>query len=277
MNNLVFPFVHKAKPILKWAGGKTQMLDVLIPLMPNQYCNYIEPFFGGGALFFAIQPQQAIISDTNPELINLYRVVSSQVEQLILELDKYYNDQDFFYEIRALKFENLDNVQAAARTIFLNKTCFNGLYRVNKIGVFYTPFGKYKNPNINDSINLLRVSDILKNKEIIQADYFDVLEKYAKKNDFIFLDPPYFPISQYSDFKRYTKEQFSEQDQFKLSQCFKMLVDRGCYVLLTNSNHPLVYEYYSDFEIRCIDTKRHISCKGGARTGEDIIVIGYDV
>ena len=277
MNNLVFPFVHKAKPILKWAGGKTQMLDVLIPLMPNQYCNYIEPFFGGGALFFAIQPQQAIISDTNPELINLYRVVSSQVEQLILELDKYYNDQDFFYEIRALKFENLDNVQAAARTIFLNKTCFNGLYRVNKKGEFNTPFGKYKNPNINDSINLLRVSDILKIKEIIQADYFDVLEKYAKKNDFIFLDPPYFPISQYSDFKRYTKEQFSEQDQFKLSQCFKMLVDRGCYVLLTNSNHPLVYEYYSDFEIRCIDTKRHISCKGGARTGEDIIVIGYDV
>ena len=277
MTNLVFPFVHKAKPILKWAGGKTQMLDVLIPLMPNQYCNYIEPFFGGGALFFAIQPQQAIISDTNPELINLYRVVSSQVEQLILELDKYYNDQDFFYEIRALKFENLDNVQAAARTIFLNKTCFNGLYRVNKKGEFNTPFGKYKNPNINDSINLLRVSDILKNKEIIQADYFDVLEKYAKKNDFIFLDPPYFPISQYSDFKRYTKEQFSEQDQFKLSQCFKMLVDRGCYVLLTNSNHPLVYEYYSDFEIRCIDTKRHISCKGGARTGEDIIVIGYDV
>ena len=277
MNNLVFPFVHKAKPILKWAGGKTQMLDVLIPLMPNQYCNYIEPFFGGGALFFAIQPQQAIISDTNPELINLYRVVSSQVEQLILELDKYYNDQDFFYEIRALKFENLDNVQAAARTIFLNKTCFNGLQRVNKKGEFNTPFGKYKNPNINDSINLLRVSDILKNKEIIQADYFDVLEKYAKKNDFIFLDPPYFPISQYSDFKRYTKEQFSEQDQFKLSQCFKMLVDRGCYVLLTNSNHPLVYEYYSDFEIRCIDTKRHISCKGGARTGEDIIVIGYDV
>ncbi len=277
MNNLVFPFVHKAKPILKWAGGKTQMLDVLIPLMPNQYCNYIEPFFGGGALFFAIQPQQAIISDTNPELINLYRVVSSQVEQLILELDKYYNDQDFFYEIRALKFENLDNVQAAARTIFLNKTCFNGLYRVNKKGEFNTPFGKYKNPNINDSINSLRVSDILKNKEIIQADYFDVLEKYAKKNDFIFLDPPYFPISQYSDFKRYTKEQFSEQDQFKLSQCFKMLVDRGCYVLLTNSNHPLVYEYYSDFEIRCIDTKRHISCKGGARTGEDIIVIGYDV
>ena len=277
MNNLVFPFVHKAKPILKWAGGKTQMLDVLIPLMPNQYCNYIEPFFGGGALFFAIQPQQAIISDTNPELINLYRVVSSQVEQLILELDKYYNNQDFFYEIRALKFENLDNVQAAARTIFLNKTCFNGLYRVNKKGEFNTPFGKYKNPNINDSINLLRVSDILKNKEIIQADYFDVLEKYAKKNDFIFLDPPYFPISQYSDFKRYTKEQFSEQDQFKLSQCFKMLVDRGCYVLLTNSNHPLVYEYYSDFEIRCIDTKRHISCKGGARTGEDIIVIGYDV
>ena len=240
MNNLVFPFVHKAKPILKWAGGKTQMLDVLIPLMPNQYCNYIEPFFGGGALFFAIQPQQAIISDTNPELINLYRVVSSQVEQLILELDKYYNDQDFFYEIRALKFENLDNVQAAARTIFLNKTCFNGLYRVNKKGEFNTPFGKYKNANINDSINLLRVSDILKNKEIIQADYFDVLEKYAKKNDFIFLDPPYFPISQYSDFKRYTKEQFSEQDQFKLSQCFKMLVDRGCYVLLTNSNHPLV-------------------------------------
>ena len=151
MNNLVFPFVHKAKPILKWAGGKTQMLDVLIPLMPNQYCNYIEPFFGGGALFFAIQPQQAIISDTNPELINLYRVVSSQVEQLILELDKYYNDQDFFYEIRALKFENLDNVQAAARTIFLNKTCFNGLYRVNKKGEFNTPFGKYKNPNINDS------------------------------------------------------------------------------------------------------------------------------
>ena len=190
--------------------------------------------------------------------------------------EMYFTKRNKFNELK-LNDDNKVTLEKAALFIFLNKTCFNGLYRVNKKGEFNTPFGKYKNPNINDSINLLRVSDILKNKEIIQADYFDVLEKYAKKNDFIFLDPPYFPISQYSDFKRYTKEQFSEQDQFKLSQCFKMLVDRGCYVLLTNSNHPLVYEYYSDFEIRCIDTKRHISCKGGARTGEDIIVIGYDV
>ncbi len=277
MNNLVFPFAHKAKPILKWAGGKTQMLDVLLPLMPDQYNNYIEPFFGGGALFYAVQPQQAIISDANPELINLYQVVASRVDDLILELENYHNEKDIFYQTRALKFEELEPVQAAARTIFLNKTCFNGLYRVNRKGEFNTPFGYYKNPKINDRDNLYIASKILSNAEVLQGDYLSILREYAKKGDFVFLDPPYFPISQYADFKRYTKEQFNESNQLQLAQVFKMLVEKGCYVLLTNSNHPLIYEYYADFEIKAIDTKRYISCKSGSRTGEDIIVMGYGV
>ena len=202
----------QAKPILKWAGGKTQMLGDLIPKVPTSYGRYIEPFFGGGAMFFALQPENAVIADSNPELINMYRQVADHVDEVINYLKKYENTSEMFYAVRSLEWTALPKEEAAARTIFLNKTCFNGLYRVNKQGQFNVPFGKYKNPKICDEEGLRAASEVLKKAEILCGDYLLVLEHYAQPGDFVFLDPPYLPISEYSDFKRYTKEQFYEED-----------------------------------------------------------------
>ena len=262
----------QAKPILKWAGGKTQMLSDLLPKVPSSYGRYIEPFFGGGAMFFALQPKNAIIADSNPELINMYREVAANVEKVIQYLKKYENTSEMFYAVREQEWTQLPQAEAAARTIFLNRTCFNGLYRVNKQGKFNVPYGKYTNPKICDDDGLKTASETLKKAEILCGDYLLVLEHYAHPGDFIFLDPPYLPISEYADFKRYTKEQFYEEDHVELAKIIMRLQERGCYIILTNSNHPLVHELYAPFTIDVIQTKRHISCNGSTRKGEDVIV-----
>ncbi len=262
----------QAKPIMKWAGGKTQMLSDIMPKIPKKYGKYIEPFIGGGALFFALNPDKAIIADRNPELINMYQQVADNVETVISYLKKYKNTKEDFYEVRSLDWLKLKKEEAAARMIYLNKTCFNGLYRVNKKGQFNVPFGKYKAPNFCDEEVLYAASDVLKKATIECGDYLSVLKKYAEPGDFIFLNPPYLPISEYSDFKRYTKEQFYEEDHIELAKEVKRLQELGCYVILTNSNHPLVHELYADYKIEVIQTKRYISCNGSKRKGEDIIV-----
>lgn len=261
-----------AKPILKWAGGKTQMLGELMPRVPKTYGRYIEPFFGGGALFFSLKPENAIIADSNPELINMYLQVAHHVDDVIECLQKYENTSEMFYEVRSLDWQTLPKAEAAARTIYLNKTCFNGLYRVNRSGQFNTPFGKYKNPKICDIEALRLASEALRKAEILCGDYILVLEHYAQSGDFVFLDPPYLPISENSDFKRYTKEQFYEDDHVELAKMIGTLHERGCYVILTNSNHPLVHQLYEQYKIEVIQTKRHISCHGDTRKGEDVIV-----
>ena len=264
--------VQKYKPILKWAGGKTQLLEHLLPKIPKEYNKYIEPFFGGGALFFALKPNNSIIADSNPELINLYRVIAKDVNSLISELKNLKNEKDFFYDMRKKEFSELSEIEAAARTIFLNKTAFNGLYRVNKKGQFNVPFGYYKNPKILDEDQLLAASKLLKKTKILLGDFKDVLCENAKKGDFIFLDPPYLPVSKYSDFKRYTKELFYEKDQISLANLVNKLSKKGCHILLTNSNHPLIHELYKDFNIDIYKTKRNINSKSTNRKGEDIIV-----
>lgn len=251
------------------------MLNSLLPKVPAKYGKYIEPFFGGGALFFALQPEQAVISDSNPELINLYRQIADHVDEVILFLSKYENNSKMFYELRELDWMQLAPTEAAARTIYLNKTCFNGLYRVNKKGLFNVPFGKYANPKICDAEGLRRASEALKKATIVQGDYLLILEQYAQTGDFVFLDPPYLPISEYSDFKRYTKEQFYEENHVELAKVVARLYEKGCYTLLTNSNHPLVHELYARFEIEIVQTKRYISCAGNSRKGEDVIVTAY--
>ena len=261
-----------AKPVLKWAGGKTQMLSELLPKVPTSYGRYIEPFFGGGALFFALQPDNALIADSNPELINMYRQVADHVDDVIIHLNKYQNTSEMFYAVRELDWVHLSEAEAAARTIFLNKTCFNGLYRVNKKGQFNVPFGKYTNPKICDTEGLYLASEALKKAEIICSDYTVVLEQYVQPGDFVFLDPPYLPVSEYADFKRYTKEQFYEEDHVELAKAVLRLHELGCHVILTNSNHPLVHELYKLFRIEVIQTKRYISCSGNGRNGEDVIV-----
>ncbi len=264
-------FIH-AKPILKWAGGKTQMLDDIMPKIPDKFGKYIEPFIGGGALFFALNPEQAIISDSNPELINLYQQVAENIEEVITYLQQYKNTKEDFYKVRELDWTQLSKSEAAARMIYLNKTCFNGLYRVNQRGHFNVPFGKYKAPKFCDEEALHTASEILKKTTIICGDYLSVLKKYAEPGDFIFLDPPYLPVSEYSDFKRYTKEQFYEEDHVELASEVRRLHELGCHVILTNSNHILVHELYADYKIVVIQTKRYISCNGSKRKGEDVIV-----
>ena len=232
----------EVKPILKWAGGKSQLLPQLLPLIPKSYNNYVEPFIGGATLFFAVQPERAIISDSNPELINLYRCVAENVEEVIDRLRRYRNVEDEFYRIRALKWLELPMCEAAARMIYLNRTCFNGLYRVNRKGEFNVPFGRYRNPRICDEINLRNASIVLQKADIVCADYLEVLDRRVVAGDFVFLDPPYVPVGEWGDFKRYTKEQFYDEDQVRLADAVGRLHRRKVMVVLTNSNHPRVHE-----------------------------------
>lgn len=263
----------RVKPILKWAGGKSQMLDVLLPRVPKHYGKYIEPFFGGGALFFALRPENAVIADSNPELVNLYMQVRDHVEDVISALTGYKNEREQFLQARSLDWTKLSPIDAAARTVYLNKTCFNGLYRVNRKGQFNTPFGKYKNPKICDAQALREASKALRKTTIVCGDYTTVLAEYAEPDDFVFLDPPYIPVSEYSDFKRYTKEQFEISDHSRLAIEFSRLHSLGCHLLLTNSNHPLVHDLYGQYEIQVIPAKRSVACRAGSRTGEDTLVI----
>lgn len=275
MNADTAPLFYDAvsiRPLLKWAGGKTQLLDKILPKIPKKYGRFIEPFFGGGAVFFAVQPENGIIADSNPELINLYRSIAVDVDGVIDQLRSYKNTEEVFYAVRSLDSKNLSSIEAAARTIFLNKTCFNGLYRVNKFGQFNVPFGHYKNPKIIDEDALRAASSLLSKAVIVCGDYKAVLRENAQAGDFIFLDPPYLPISEYSDFKRYTKEQFYEEDHIELAAEVKRLHELGCHVVLTNSNHPLVHEQYRKFAIEVVQTKRYISCNAKRRFGEDLIV-----
>jgi DNA adenine methylase len=261
-----------ARPILKWAGGKTQLIPELVSRMPRQFNKYIEPFFGGGALFFHTKPENSIIADINPELANLYNMVAEKPLEIISLLKDFENTSDFFYNVRARDRESLGPEMQAARTLYLNKTCFNGLYRVNKKGQFNTPYGKYTNPNIVNEIGILSASERLKNTTFENLSYSETLEKHAEPGDFIFLDPPYLPIGQYEDFKRYTKEGFYEEDHRALAEEVKRLSEMGCHVLLTNSNSPLVYDLYSDFDITVVQTKRNVNSNGNKRSGEDVII-----
>jgi len=260
------------KPILKWAGGKSQLLPELLPRVPSSYNRYIEPFIGGAALFFALQPECAIISDSNPELVNLYRCVADDVNGVIEVLKRYVNTEEDFYRVRAQDWRQLPPCEAAARMIYLNRTCFNGLYRVNRKGQFNVPYGRYANPRICDEENLRNASIVLKRATILCEDYLDVLNNRVEEGDFVFLDPPYLPIGEWGDFKRYTKEQFYDEDHRRLADAVRRLHERNAWAVLTNSNHPLVHELYAGFPMVVQPTKRNISCRGKTRTGEDVIV-----
>ena len=224
----LFPAEVAIKPFLKWAGGKTQLIPELSKYIPSGFNKYIEPFIGGGAFFFYLNPGKAIISDSNEELINTYKAVRDNVEYIIEILDIYKNEEPFFYEIRALNLNKLSEIERAARLIYLNKTCFNGLYRVNKKGQFNVPYGKRNGEFLNKE-TLRNSSEFLQNAKILHSDYLASLNKNAIKGDFIFLDPPYYPVGKYSDFKRYTKEFFYHDDHVTLKEEFDRLVKMGCH------------------------------------------------
>ncbi|MBT3363114.1 MAG: Dam family site-specific DNA-(adenine-N6)-methyltransferase [Chloroflexi bacterium] len=265
--------MKKTQPFLKWAGGKTQLLPSLVKHVPKTYEKYIEPMIGGGALFFYLCPQKAVLSDSNSDLINAYQIVRDNVKALINALKHYNNDEDLYYQIRGMEPELLDPIDRAARMIFLNKTCFNGLYRVNKQGKFNVPFGKRKNPKICDEINLLAAHEALQNVELVCADYKSTIKQYAKKGDFIYIDPPYHPVGEYSDFKRYTKERFFEEDHVELRDVFIQLIENECLPLITNSNTPYILKLYEAFDYEVVNTRRNISSNALTRAnGQDLIV-----
>lgn len=275
----------KLTPILKWVGGKKQLLSEITPLIPKKITTYVEPFIGSGAVLFNLQPKKAIINDLNKELINTYKVVKESPRELLelLKIHDKNNCEDYFYEIRALdrtnNFKNMNNIEKAARVIYLNKTCFNGLYRVNKAGLFNSPYGKYKNPNIINESTILAMSNYFNNNniKIIQGDYKNAL-KDLKKDTFVYLDPPYMPISTSSSFTNYTKTSFNEKEQIELKKECNKLDNKGIKFMLSNSDHPLIRELYKDFDIRIVKAKRSINSKGDSRGKiNEILVKNYDI
>lgn len=275
----------KTKPLLKWAGGKRQLLPTLIKRMPERYDTYFEPFLGGGALLFALQPKSAYVNDLNSELINMYLVVKNKPQELFIELEKHEKNHghDYFYEIRNLdrtdEFSIKTDVELAARTIYLNHTCFNGLYRVNRKGYFNTPLGRYKKPNILDKENITSVHKYFNgnNVNLYNDDYKKILKK-VKQNDFVYLDPPYDPISKTESFTGYTSVGFSRDDQIKLKEECDRLNRIGAFFMVSNSNTKFIKELYKDYKIIVIPAKRCINSKGNKRKNStEVIIINYQL
>ncbi len=261
--------VDVPRPFLKWAGGKRQLIQQVDEFIPGNYNKYIEPFVGGGALLFYLLPKKAIIIDNNQELINCYQVIKNSLAELIESLRTHKNEKEYFYKIRALdrdpdKFRSLSDIEKASRTIFLNRCCYNGLYRVNSKGQFNAPFGRYKNPKFCDEKNLNAVNIALQNVEIYK-DTFEKCLDFAEKGDFIYFDPPYHPISSTAYFTSYTKESFSQEAQQRLFKIFKKLDDRGCKVMLSNSHNDFIKKLYSGYAFRTIYAKRAINSKASKR------------
>ena len=255
-------------PIVKWVGGKRQLMLELLKNMPETYNRYFEPFIGGGALFFELQPQNGYISDMNEELINLYTVVRDDVYELIEALNKHKVSKEYFLKIRNLdrteKYNKLSDIEKASRFIYLNRTCFNGMYRVNSQGQFNVPFGNYKNPRIVDAENLINCSNLLKNTEICCADFSKILNK-VQKCDFVYFDPPYVPLNETSSFTSYTKDGFDLDMQFKLRDVCDKLDSMGVMFMLSNSDTKLVNELYSNYEIKKVFASRAINANGNGR------------
>lgn len=264
-----------AEPILKWAGGKRQLLKELLPIVPQYTGKYIEPFFGGGAMFFALTPEHAVLSDCNEELIHLYKTIRRKPRMVIKELETYINSEENYYEKRKMEWRELSDVQAAARMIFLNKTGFNGLYRVNRQGGFNVPYGKNDKVQFCNEEKIISAAKALRGHILECSDYKKVLLKYAEPGDFIFLDPPYFQVSEREIFLRYTRDRFYEPDQEELADIVNDLYDKGCHIMITNSNHPKINELYKRFNIRVVHVRRSVNCKGNGRRGEDTIITAF--
>jgi DNA adenine methylase len=252
------------KPFIKWVGGKRKLVPEIVARMPKSFGAYHEPFMGGAALFWHLRPTIAHLSDANKRLVRTYRGVRDSVGSVIDLLDGYPNTSEFFYAHRAIDVDALSDVGAAAWFIYLNKTCFNGLYRVNKKGGFNSPFGSYANPTICDSYNLAACSAALKGVEIHHGSYLDV-ETRAEGGDFVYLDPPYVPVSDSANFTSYTADGFGHADQVALSDLARRLRARGVHVILSNADVPIVRELYAGFKVDTIMAARAINSNGAKR------------
>lgn len=265
------------RPIIKWAGGKRHLMPVLSRFFPSQPLSghYFEPFIGGAAVFLRLQHPHATLSDTNADLIGMYAVVRDQVEELIAALRPHVNDRDHFYHVRAQDPTTLTPVERAARLIYLNKTCYNGLYRVNRSGKFNVPFGRYSNPAICDAKNLRAASAVLQHAELVLGDYETILGA-ARPGDFIYFDPPYHPVSTTANFTAYTNVRFGEKEQTRLAHTFARLHETGCYVMQSNSDTPLIRDLYARFRTTTIQASRSINSKASRRGPvTELVIVNY--
>ena len=275
---------YNLQPFTKWTGGKRQLLGELRSYMPETYGRYFEPFVGGGALFFDLAPEQAVINDFNEELINAYRQIKNNPAELINLLIKHKenNSKDYYLALRSAdrdgRISRMTGVERAARILYMLRVDFNALYRVNSKNQFNVPYGRYKNPKIVDVDLLYQISEYLNENdiEILQTDFAEAV-KDAQTGDFVYFDPPYIPLNETSSFTSYTHEGFSYEEQVRLRNTFKELTERGVYAMLSNSSSPLVEELYKDFNIYFVEAQRTNGAKSSSRGKiSEIIVTNYD-
>ncbi|MCL6638957.1 MAG: DNA adenine methylase [Firmicutes bacterium] len=260
-------------PVIKWAGGKRQLLFQFHSLFPARFRGaYHEPFFGSGAVFFHLSPPRAYLTDNNQELINFYQVLQTEAGRLIDDLKKHVNTREYYYQVRALDPASLTPVERASRFLYLNKCGYNGLWRVNRQGRHNVPFGAYKNPRFLDPPALYAASRALKGA-FLQAADFEIALEQARPGDFIYCDPPYHPLSATAHFRSYTAESFSARDQERLAAMFGELDRRGCLVMASNSDTPFIRGLYAGYNITTVTARRAINCKGDGRGPINELVI----
>jgi len=275
MNNGIPTFV-------KWAGGKKQLLGQFKKFFPIEINSYLDVFVGGGGVLFYVlkhyKPKEVIISDINPELINAYQVLKNNLKGLIKVLKEHRKNhsKEYYYKIRKQDTKKLSKIERAGRFIYLNKTCFNGLYRVNSKGGFNVPMGSYKNPSIFSEQELSEISQLLKKVKIKKVS-FEKCIKWAKKGDFVYLDPPYYPLKKGQSFTTYAKEKFLEKEQEKLKEVFEKLDKIGCKVMLSNSDTPFINDLYKGYTPNIVRARRMINCQGQGRGKiNEVVVLNYD-
>lgn len=276
--------VINARPLVKWVWGKRQLIKQFHELFPkpNEYKNYYEPFLGGGAVFFSLQKKKSYLSDVNEELINMYQVVKSFPEELISFLKTLSYTKECYEKVRAWDrvknwLKKHSNIERAGRFIYLNRTCFNGLHRVNNRGEFNVPMGNYKNPDFVQEENIRNTSILLRKTEAeIRLESFEHVLAKAKKGDFIYLDPPYDTLTETANFTSYNKDAFGRDMQVKLAETFRALDKKGCKVMLSNHNTPFIRDIYAGFRFEIVSARRNINSKSDARGGvEEIVVLNY--
>jgi len=273
---------NKLVAVVKWVGGKRQLLSEIEPLFPKRYTTYCEPFVGGGAVLFSKQPRHAIVNDLNKDLITTYLVIRDDVRTLIELLKQYENTADYFYKVRDLdrdkeQYSQLSSVEKAARLLYLNKTCYNGLFRVNSSGEFNSPFGNYKNPNIVNEPVLLAVNKYFCNNDIaFYSEDFASTLKRIKRGAFVYLDPPYDPVSDTSSFTGYNKGGFDRKEQIRLKNCCDELSANGIKFMLSNSSTDFIKELYNNYNITTVNANRAINSNGQKRGKvEEVIIRNY--
>lgn len=254
----------RPRPFLKWAGGKSKLVDAIMARFPRSFGRYFEPFLGGGAVFFGVAPERAVLADMNAELVTTYVALRDDLERVLTALRRHRADREHFYAVRAQSSGGLASPTRAARMIYLNRTCYNGLYRVNRSGAFNVPFGKYDNPRICDEENLRAVSRVLQDAVIEHADVFATVAK-ARAGDLVYFDPPYDPVSKTASFVAYTDRGFSSEDQEKLAATFRGLADRGVHAVLSNSDTPFIRKLYKGFHIDTVHVRRAINSRADRR------------